>query len=170
MGTGHVRGVGAMAPAAIAPKVSGNALAAMEHLDRVRGDAEVDLLADQGVRHRTEEALDLDVIVEADARQTPLGIDIFGGRQPTQQRTLDHLEQLAPADAEATHRALVHSRQHLSDRRVAFGEREEGEVAQTAEDIGLGKPHPGLDPRLREGRLLALSRGLRGRAGRTPIS
>ena len=76
----------------------------------------------------------------------------------------------APADPEATHRPLIHSCQHLSDRRVAFAEREEGEVAQTAEDVGLGKPHPGLDPRLREGRLLALSRGLRGRAGRMPIS
>jgi hypothetical protein len=36
-------------------------------------------------------------------------------------------------------------RQHLSDRRVAFGKREEGEVAQTTEDIRLGKPHSGLD-------------------------
>jgi hypothetical protein len=92
MGTGHVLGVGAMAPAAIAPDMSGNALAAMEHLDRERGDADIDLLADQGVRHRIEETLDLDVIVQANARQTPLGIDIFGGRQSTQLRTLDCLE------------------------------------------------------------------------------
>jgi hypothetical protein len=73
MGTGHLFGVGAMAPAAIAPDMSGNALATVEHLDRARGDADVDLLADQGVWHRIEETLDLDVIVQADASQLPLG-------------------------------------------------------------------------------------------------
>ena len=37
--------------------------------------------ADQGVRHRIEEALDLDVIVETDAGQAPFGVDVFGGGQ-----------------------------------------------------------------------------------------
>jgi hypothetical protein len=117
----------------------------VEHLDRVRGDADIDLLADQGMRHRIKEAVDLDVIVEADAGQAPLGIDIFAGRQLTKHWTLDGLKQLAPADAEATHRALVDPAQRLADRRIAFGQREKGEVAQPAENIGLSEANPCFD-------------------------
>src|SRR6202007_3254644 len=84
------------------------------------------------MRHRIKEAVDLDVIVEADAGQAPLGLDIFAGRQLTKHWTLDGLKQLAPADAEATHRALVDPAQRLAARRIAFGQREKGEVAQPA--------------------------------------
>src|SRR6516225_545770 len=139
MGAGHVLGIGAVEPAAIAPGMSGDTLAAVEHLDGVCGDADVDLLADQGVRHRIEEALDLDVVIKADAGQPPFAVDVFRNRQRLQRRTLDRFEQLAPADPEATHRALVHPGQHLLDRGVALGEREEGRVAQAAENIGLGE-------------------------------
>jgi hypothetical protein len=83
-------------PAAIAPRVSGNALAAMEYLDGARGDADIDLFADQGVRHRIEEALDLDVVIKADAGQPPFGIDVFRCRQRLQRWMLDRLEQRVP--------------------------------------------------------------------------
>src|SRR5208283_2946899 len=139
MGARHVLGIGAVALAGVAPWMSGDARAAMKHLDRARGDADVDLLADQAVRHRIEEALDLDVIVETDAGQAPLGVNIFGSGQATEQRTLDRLEQYAPADAEPAHRALVHLPHRLLDRGVALGEREEGEVTQPAKNVGLGK-------------------------------
>jgi hypothetical protein len=81
MGAGHVLGIGAVEPAAIAPGMSGDALAAVEHLDGVCGDADVDLLADQGVRHRIEEALYLDVVIKADAGQPPFAVDVFRNRQ-----------------------------------------------------------------------------------------
>ncbi len=46
-----------MPTAAIAPLMSGDALAAVEHLDRAGRATDVDLLADQRMRHRIEEAL-----------------------------------------------------------------------------------------------------------------
>jgi hypothetical protein len=170
MGAGHVLGIGAVTPAAVAAGMRGHAPAAVEHLDRVGADADVNLLADQAVRHRIEEAVDLDVIVGPHAGQPPLGIDVWHRRQLMQSRSLDRLEQLAPTDAKAAHRALVHPAQRRCDRGVAFGEREEGEVAQPAENIGLGEANPGFDPGFRRGRLLALSRGLPGRAGEMPSS
>ena len=49
------------------------ALAAMKDLDRQAGDAHVYLLMDQGVRHRAEELVDLDVVVDVDSRELPDG-------------------------------------------------------------------------------------------------
>jgi hypothetical protein len=76
----------------------------------------------------------------------PLGVEVIGGRQLTNHRSLDGLEQVAPADAETTHRALVHPGQHLADRNIALGEREKGEVAQPAEDVGLREANSCFDP------------------------
>ena len=70
----HVLRQGAVPRSAVAPRMGGDAFAAVEHLDRARRGAGVHLLADQRVRHRVEEALDLDVIVDADAGEMPLGI------------------------------------------------------------------------------------------------
>ena len=47
----HVVGIGAMTVAAVTPLMSGDALAAMEHLDSSAGDAKVDLGADQRMRY-----------------------------------------------------------------------------------------------------------------------
>ena len=52
MGAGHVLGIGAVASAAIAPGMSGDPFAAVEYLDGARGDADIDLLGDQSMRHR----------------------------------------------------------------------------------------------------------------------
>ena len=52
--------------------VRGDALAAMEHLDRARRDARPHLLAQQRVRHRVVVLLDLDVIVEPEPAFLPL--------------------------------------------------------------------------------------------------
>ncbi len=49
MGAGHVVGIGAVPPSGVAAFVGGDALTAMEHLDGARREADVDLLADQGV-------------------------------------------------------------------------------------------------------------------------
>jgi hypothetical protein len=79
---GHVLGLSAVTRAAIAPGMGCDALAAVEHLDRALRRPRIDLFADQCVRHRVEEALHLDprkrashdMVVDADARQMPLGI------------------------------------------------------------------------------------------------
>ena len=48
------------------------------------GGANVDLLPDQAVRNRVEEAVDLDVIIERDAGEAPLGELIVVIRQRRQ--------------------------------------------------------------------------------------
>ena len=70
----HMLGLGAVPRSAVTPGMGGDAFAAVEHLDRAGRGAGVHLLADQGVRHRVEKALDLDVVVDADAGEAPLGI------------------------------------------------------------------------------------------------
>ena len=62
----HVIRIGAVPASAEAALMSRDPLAAMEHLDGAAGQAHVDLRADQRVRHRVEEALGLDMIVEAE--------------------------------------------------------------------------------------------------------
>src|SRR5690606_37646890 len=69
MGTGHMLGVGAVAPPAIAALMNGDALAAVEYLDRPDRGVDVDLLADEAVRHGIEEGLELDMIVGGNACQ-----------------------------------------------------------------------------------------------------
>ena len=75
----------------------------------------------------------------------PFGILVIVLRQRLHDGPLDRLEQLAPADAEAAHLAPVHPLHGGGDRRVALGQREERDVAQPAEDVGLGEADPGLD-------------------------
>ena len=64
MGTGHVIGIGAVAPAAVAALMAGDTSAAMEDLDDAGRGAQVDLLADQRVGDGIEVAVELDVIVD----------------------------------------------------------------------------------------------------------
>ena len=110
----------------------------MEYLDGARGDAHIDLGADQRVRHRVVEALDIDVIVEPDPSQTPFGELVIDCRQAPQRRPLDGLEQVLPAHPEAAHDVAVQALNHAGDCGVGFGEREECLMAQPPENVALG--------------------------------
>src|SRR5580658_8962056 len=99
----HVLWIGAMTAAAIATLMGGDALGAMEYLDGAAGDAQVDLGADQRVRHRVVEALDLDVIVDAHAGKPPFGERVLARRQGAERFPLDAREQIAAARPEAPH-------------------------------------------------------------------
>src|SRR4051812_16443070 len=110
VGARHVIRIGAVPASAEAALMGGDALAAMEHLDRAAGEAHVNLRADQRVRHRVEEALGLDMIIEVDPSQAPLGIFVVLGRQRPERRPLDALEELAPADPKAAHHMGVDGR------------------------------------------------------------
>ena len=80
VGAGHVLGHGGRL-SVVAPAVRRHALAAMEDLDRVRRVADLDLLADELVRHAVDVAVDLDVVVDVHAAQLPVGQDVAGSRQ-----------------------------------------------------------------------------------------
>ena len=70
-------GLGAMPRSAITPGVGGDAFAAVEYFDGAGSGAGIHLLADQRMRHRIQKALNLDVVVDADAGDAPLGILII---------------------------------------------------------------------------------------------
>ena len=135
----------AVLAAHVTPLVNRDPLAAMEHLDCARGDAHLDLGANERMRNRVEEVVDLDVIVEVDARPPPFRELPILGRQRRQGVAFDLLEQLAPAEAQMTHRTFVHALHAQRDGLIAFGQREEGLRAQASENVGLSEPDPGFD-------------------------
>src|SRR5580700_11228731 len=81
VGARHVLGDSGRAMRAQAAAMAGDPFAAMKDLDRCSGDARLDLLADQLVRHAVVMLGDLDVVVEADAAALPLGILVSQRRQ-----------------------------------------------------------------------------------------
>jgi hypothetical protein len=109
-----------MTLAAISARMRRDERAAMEYLDGARRRAGVDLLAQQRVRHGIEEFVDLDVIVDADARDAPFGVLILLLGQLLHDRQFDRLEQLTAADAEAAHLPTVHLLDRRGDRGIAF--------------------------------------------------
>jgi hypothetical protein len=58
---------------------------------------------------------------------------------------------------------------HVCLRRVEFSQAVKPAMTQPPEQPAFDDQHRGFDPSLRWGRLLALSRGRRGRAGRTAV-
>src|SRR5882672_726325 len=103
----HVLGHGSVAATSAAQQMAGDTLALVEQLDRTLGDARLELLAQQAVRHRVVMAVDVDVVVEADPALAPLGVDVGFDRQSGERRTVEFVEQLASADAEVAHRPAV---------------------------------------------------------------
>ena len=93
----------------------GNALAAVEDLDRASRDARPNLLAQQLVRHRVAVLLDLDVVVEPDPALLPFGEDVRLGRQRLECRALQLREERAAARAEMARHAIVDLRDQLGD-------------------------------------------------------
>ena len=144
VGAGHVLGHGRRL-SVVAPAVRHDALAAMEDLDRVGGVADLDLLADQLVRHAVDVALDLDVVVDVDAAQLPVREDVARSGQGPQRRAVELLVEGAAADAELLNRPVVQRVEQDADRRVERAELEEGLVAESGEDPPLCHEYAVLD-------------------------
>ena len=100
----------------------GDTLAFAEQLDGVGGDARVELLADQPVRNRVIVRVDVDVIITRDAADPPLGIFVRLGRQRFERWAVEFEEQIAAADAEATHRPGIEIGDQFADRLVQLAE------------------------------------------------
>ena len=125
--------VGAVPKAAIAALVRGDALAAMEDLDRAAGGSQIDLLPDQAVGNGVEIAVILEMVFDAGAGQAPLGeLAILGQRR--RGRPLDGLEEMAAGHSEAPDDMVVVPVDGRADRRIGLGLRKEGLVAQAAQD------------------------------------
>ena len=92
--------------------------------------------------------------------EAPLGELVVGVGQRRMRRPLDRLEQLAPADAEPAHpRSLIRSTTAAMAALHSASEKKV-DVAQPAQNVGLGEADAGLD--------LGLVARAFGRAGRTP--
>ena len=152
VGTGHVIRVGAVPGTDVTPLMHADALATMEDLDDAGGDPHIDLGANERVRNRVKELVDFDVIIEIDARASPLRELPIGIGQPVEGIALDLFEQLATTDAELAHGTIIHALDGESDGGVAFGERKEGLTAQSPENVCLRSLTPAST--------FALSRGL----------
>ena len=76
--------------------MAGDALAAMEALDGVGGDAHVHLFFDERMGHGVVVAVHLDVIVDMDSCLFPLGVFVRFDGQGAQGRFIQLLKQRAP--------------------------------------------------------------------------
>src|SRR5258705_9343745 len=79
MGLRHVLGSRRMFAASIAFGVAGDPLTVEPTFDRGAGDAYVDLLANQWMRHAVVMAIYFDVVIERHGREFPLGVFEGGG-------------------------------------------------------------------------------------------
>ena len=102
------------------------------------------------------------MIIDADTAGAPFGEHIGLGRQWFECGPIEFFEQLAPRHAEPADRPfIVELASNLADRLVQFGQAVETPIPQPPENPAFHDQHAAST--------LALSRGLRGRAGRTPV-
>ena len=85
--------------------MAGDALAAMEALDGVGGDAHVHLFFDERMGHGVVMAMDLDVIVDVDPGLLPLGVFVRFDGKWAQGRFIQLLKQGAPGARQFLERA-----------------------------------------------------------------
>jgi len=118
----HVLGDGGVAAPPGAAQVHGDTLTFAEQLDGVSGDARIELLLDEPIRHRIVVSVDVDMVVEADPPDPPLGV--FKGlvRQWLQRRAVELEEEISAADAQAAHRPCIEIGDEFGDRLVQLGE------------------------------------------------
>src|ERR1700676_180460 len=91
---------------------------------------------------------DLDVIIGRDARPLPFRIAIGRRRQRIERRTLDRLQELVAALADAAHDLVVDGHYAVTDRGVQLGQREEAAMAQLRQHEALDDLDRDLDLRL----------------------
>ena len=141
----HVRGHRRVAALEGALGVAGDALAALEHLDRAARHAHVHL--DPGVlaRHRVVVAIDLDVVVDADPRHLPFGVFVVLLRQRAQGRLVHLGEGAGAAARQFLEGALVQVGQQRAQRPIQLVEAEEALVAQPRQHPARDHQHAVLD-------------------------
>src|SRR5829696_8887111 len=81
MAGGHVLEHGGVLAVAAGPQMGGDPLALGEHLDGSPGHPRFDGLASEAIRHAVIMAVDIDMIIDADATDAPLGEQVGLDRQ-----------------------------------------------------------------------------------------
>ena len=137
-------GDGGMAPGQIRAPMGGDPFTAVEELDGVGADAGVELEFHQLIRNAVVVAFDLDVVVDVDAHFLPGGEDVRAGRQGTERRLFEFLEQCASGPREFLKRPLVERYQQLGDGAVKVIEVEEGLMSKAGENPAFDDLHGDL--------------------------
>jgi hypothetical protein len=135
-------------PGGIVADVGRDPLPAMEALDRRGSEPGVDDLVHERKRHGVVVPVELDMVVDVDAGGLPLAVDEGLGRQWPQGRSVQPLEQLAPARLVEAHAAAIEVLAQLGDPRVQCGHREERLVPESGEDPSLRDLNTDLNFRL----------------------
>ena len=133
---GHVLGHGSEA-AGTRAQMGRNALAAMQQLDGVRGDAGVQRLADQRVRHAIAMLVDLDVVVNMNLDGAELGDLIGNRRQRTQRRGVQCSEGAGAAARQLLERAFVQILEQRTDCVIHRLDRRKPVMPQASHDPAL---------------------------------
>ena len=112
----------------------------------MRGQARLDLGAGKAIGHAVEVIIELDVVIDADATQAPLGQNIGFARQGLEVWPIKLFEQLAAGGAEpAQHPLVIELLQQVTDRTVHLGHTIKPAMAQASEQPALDNQHAGLD-------------------------
>ncbi len=133
----HVLADGDVPGALRGAAVAGDTLVIVEDFDDPRGQANLDLPADQAMRHRVEGLVDLDIVVGMHLRRFPFGIFEGGCRKRRKCSAFDLLEDLTPGLVDAAHRPIIEIVEKLADPDVEVGKAEEVLVAQPCQDPAL---------------------------------
>ena len=107
MRLGHVLGLGRVLPPHVAAQVRGDASAAQEDFDGRLGCAQVELLADEQVRHAVEVAIELDVVVDLHAGTGPPREFVDARREGFERGAFELFEELPSRLLERAHRAVI---------------------------------------------------------------
>lgn len=143
--TGHVLGDRGVPVLPGIANVAGDPIGLVEQLDGLVGDAGLDHLAHQPVRHGVEVAIHLDVVVQPRPAAPPLCIGIWLGGHIQQSAGLDCLEQRPAAGAEMAHGPVVQIGDQRADRAVQLSQGEEPLVPQPGQDPALDNLDSDLD-------------------------
>ncbi len=141
---GHVLGHGREAAGGRA-QVGRNALAAMQQLDGMRGDAGVQRLADQRVRHAIAMLVDLDVVVDVNLDGAELRDLIGDRRQRAQRRGVQCSEGAGAAARQLLEGAVIQRGQQRGNRAIYRVHRLEPLMAQSRHDPAFNDLDCNLD-------------------------
>ncbi len=174
MGLRHVLGHGGVGAGAVAAHMLCDASPTVVDGDGGGASLDLDPGADQAVGHGVVVGVDLEVLVDVDAGFLHLGVAIRDARQGFERRSVETFEEFSARAGQLAEGALVEVFEQLGDGGVELGEGEEGVVAKTRQDPSLDDLYCDLDLCFITGpttctatSTFALSRGRRGRAGKT---
>jgi len=151
----HVRDLRGGPPAARESPVGRDATGVHDHLHGGAREARLDVLVHQGVGHAVVVVIHLHVVINVDDTGFPFRQLVARGGQRAERRSIELLEQRAPANAEDLHQAAIDHVDPLANRGIERGEIEKGSMPQGGEDPPFGDLYTDFDFGFVFGRLAA---------------